>query len=187
MKITNFLTEIGKIQKPFYRMVDFEKIFEQDRMTVNKSIERLIKAGVINRLMKNVYVVRGQEENLEQVANLIYKPSYLSFESVLYKHGVVNQPPFGITFATTRRSKKIELGKVECWYSQIKVDLWWGFYEKNGFLEAEVEKAIVDMLYLRERGKRRFETDEWYWSGVDRKKLKTFISRAGLKDRKLTE
>jgi len=181
MKVDVFLSRIREFPKPFFRLVDFEKIFVQDKITVQKSVERLVKMGILQRLMKNVYVAAQQPADLTKIAHQLYLPNYLSFETVLFKHGVINQAPFGAAFATTRPSKKLDLGNGEFWFSRIKPDLWWGFTSQNGILEADVEKAITDMLYLRSRGQRHFATDEWDFSSVNKTLLKTYLKRAKVK------
>lgn len=180
MKIEVFWKTIKEFPKPFYKLIDFEKIFRQDKITIQKSVERLVKIGVINRLMKDVYVLGDQPSDLTKIAGLLYQPSYLSFESVLFKQGIINQPPFGATFATTERSKKLELGNSEFWFSQIKPELWWGFESRDGIFTASPEKAIVDMLYLKGLGQRLFETDEWYLKPINLKKLGLFLKKSGI-------
>jgi predicted transcriptional regulator of viral defense system len=180
MKIDVFLKTIKQFPKPFYKLVDLEKIFHQDKITVQKSIERLVKFEVINRLMKDVYILADQPIDLTSIAAVLYQPSYLSFESVLFKHGIINQPPFGATFATTRRSKKLDLSNGEFWFSQIKPALWWGFELQDGIFTAGPEKAIVDMLYLKALGQRLFDTDEWYLKSIDKKILVSYLKKAGI-------
>lgn len=181
MKIESFIRRIRKFPKAYYRLADFENIFEQDGITLQKSVERLIKVGLLRRLRKNVYVLADSQVDLKLVAGLSYRPSYLSFESVLYKHGVINQPPFEATFATTRRSKKLSLGKEVFIFSQIKSELWWGFERKDGMYEARLEKAVTDMLYLKSRGQRRFEIDEWYLKPINKKVLDKYLGLVGIK------
>ncbi|MBI5356051.1 hypothetical protein HZB78_00365 [Candidatus Collierbacteria bacterium] len=178
MKIDVFLKTIKEFPKPFYKLVDFEKIFHQNKITIQKSIERLIRVGVVDRLIKDVYILTDKSVDLTSIASALYQPSYLSFESVLFKHGIINQPPFGATFATARRSKKLDLSNGEFWFSQIKPALWWGFELQDGIYAAVPEKAIVDMLYLRSLGQRLFDTDEWYLKSVDKKLLKSYLQKA---------
>lgn len=181
MKIDIFLNQIRKFPKPFFRLIDFEKIFAQDKITIQKSVERLVKMEILKRLMKDVYVLTGQPADLTKIAHQLYQPNYLSFESVLFKHGVIDQPPFGAAFATTRRSRKLDLENGEFWFSRIKPSLWWGFKLRNGMLEADVEKAMVDMLYLRSRGQRHFDTDEWDMKPVNKQLLRTYLYSARIK------
>lgn len=180
MKIEVFWKTIKEFPKLFYKLVDFEKIFRQDKITIQKSVERLIRAGVINRLMKDVYVLGDKPQDLAKIAGLLYRPSYLSFESVLFKHGVINQPAFGATFAATGKSKKLELSNGEFWFSQIKPELWWGFEQQDGIFTASPEKAIVDMLYLKSLGQRSFDTDEWYLKPVNKQLLGSYLKKAGI-------
>lgn len=181
MKINIFLNRISQFPRPFYRLVDFEKIFNQDKITVQKSVQRLVRSDLLQRLMKDVYISTDKPTDLVLIAHLLYQPNYLSFESVLFKHGVINQPPFGATFATTRRSKKLDLGNSEFWFSQIKPVLWWGFKIQNNFLEADLEKAIVDMLYLRSRGQRHFDTYDWDLKPTHKSLLRAYLKQARIK------
>lgn len=180
MKINQFLVRIRNYPKPFYSLVDFEKIFEEDKITIQKSLARFVRQKLLTRLHKNVYVLTGSNPDYTQIASLLYQPNYLSFESVLFRHGVINQPLFGATFATTNRSKKIQLSNQEFWFTQIRPSLWWGFTQEKKTLVASLEKAIVDMIYLRKRGKRSFSANEWYWPPVNKKKLSQYLLRAGL-------
>jgi len=180
MKINEFLIQVREYPKPFYRLVDFEKIFDEDRITIQKSLERFIAQKLLIRLQKDVYILADSHPDYTQIASLLYQPNYLSFESVLFKHGVINQPLFGATFATTNRSKKIQLTNQEFWFSQIGSNLWWGFTQEKNIFVASLEKAIIDMVYLRKRGKRSFKTDEWYWSPINKKKLARYLLKAGL-------
>ena len=182
MKVDQFLTTIRKYPKPFYRLVDFERMFSEERNTLQKSLERYVKNGLLTRLQKDVYVPTDRLDSADflEIASQLYLPNYLSLESVLFRHGVINQPVFGGTFVTTRKTKLIKLKNQDFFFSQIKPDLWWGFKAENGMFVAELEKAIVDMLYLRARGKRHFSTDEWYLRPVDKAKLKKYLKRVGL-------
>lgn len=180
MKISQFLTTIRQYPKPFYRLIDLENIFGQSKITIQKSTERFVNQGLLDRIAKDIYVLPDSNANLEQIASLLYPPNYLSFESVLFKHGIINQSPYGATFATTNPSRKIELKNGEYWFTKIKPVLWWGFTPQNNVLQASPEKAITDMLYLRSRGQRKFDTDEWDLTPVNRKLLSDCLKKAGL-------
>ena len=186
MKIESFIKKIREYPKAYYRLADFEAIFGQEGMTIKKSVERLVKNGWLERLSKNVYVLADKQNDLKVIASLLYQPSYLSFESVLYRYGVINQPPMEETLATTRRSKRMELGGRVFWFSQIKPRLWWGFEgsakQNEQMMVAKLEKAVADMLYLKSRGQRRFETDEWYLKKVDKKRLESYLKKMGVGD-----
>ncbi len=185
MKIENFIKKIREYSKTYYRLADFEAIFEQERMTIQKSIERLVRSGLLLRLAKNVYVLADSQVDLKLVASLLYQPSYLSFESGLYEYGVINQPPLESTLATTRRSKKLVLGEQVFWFSQIKPEFWWGFEKKGGMFVANLEKVLADMLYLKSRGQRRFETDEWYLKKVNKKVLNGYLKKMGMEGKNI--
>lgn len=179
MKKTEFMKLLDAFPKTYYRLVDFEKLTEESRVTTVKTVERLMADATLLRLSKDVYVRGDKAFNLIKVAQELY-PSYLSLESMLYQVGVINQPPFVTTLITQKHSKKIMLGMNECEYVQIRANLWWGFEIKDGIYQAEAEKAVIDMLYLQSRGKRHFQTDEWDLSSLDAKKLKEYLQKTKL-------
>jgi len=179
MKKIELMRLLENFPKTYYRLVDFEKLTGQSGITTSKTIERMIADNLLIRLSKDVYVRGDREFNLIKIAQELYS-SYLSLESSLYQAGIINQPPFVTTLVSQKHSKKIKLGKMECEYSQLSADLWWGFELKEGIYQAEPEKAVVDMLYLQSRGKRRFQTDEWYLSGLDKKKLDRYLKKIAL-------
>lgn len=180
MKQIELIKLLDNFPKTYYRLVDFEKLTGQSRITTAKTIERMIVDGVLMRLTKDVYVRGDQDFDLTKIAQELY-PSYLSLESGLYLAGIINQPPFTTTLVTQKHSKKIKLGEIEFEYAQLAADLWWGFeLQKNGVYQAEPEKAIIDMLYLRSRGKRYFQTDEWDLGNIAENKLNNYLEKIGV-------
>jgi len=103
---------------------------------------------------------------LENMAAQLYLPNYLSFESALAKHGILNLIPYALTFATTRKTKKYTLQKQEIEFRQISSELFFGYEMRNGIYIASPEKAFMDQVYFATRGKTTLDLDE-----LDIKKL----------------
>lgn len=134
-------------------------------------MNRLVKQKLLIRLKRGVYQLGLSSVDVKKVANQLYYPSYLSFESALSAYGILSQIPFTQTFATTKRSKKMTISNTEAEFTQIKKDLYFGYVLENGIYIAEPEKALLDQLYLVSRGKRSVNLKELDLSNIDKVKL----------------
>jgi len=114
----------------------------------------------------------GSVISVENVASQLYIPNYLSFESALAKHGILNLIPYALTFATSRKTRKYILKQQQVEFRQIASKLFFGFELKNGMSVALPEKAFLDQLYFVGRGKTTIDFDE-----LDIKKLSIKILR----------
>jgi hypothetical protein len=110
-------------------------------------------------------------------ANLLYRPSYLSFESALSRYGILSQIPCTIKLATTRRSKNVTLEGTAVEYRQLRPDLFFGHRINKGLDIAEPEKALLDALYLMKRGRLSLALDELHLSGLSSRILKSYGTR----------
>ena len=171
-KINNIklLQILRGFNKPYYTVADFEKVLNLNRGSLYVLLNRLVKKGVLIRLKRGVYKPEFESLELEKIANELYYPSYLSFESALSRFGILNQIPYTLTFATNRTSKRLNFTNREVEYRQLKDDLFFGYSLKNGIYIAEPEKAILDQLYIISKGRILKDTSEW--SLVDLDKLK---------------
>ncbi len=66
---------------------------------------------------------------------------------------------------------------IECEYSKLKLDLFFGFELLGDIYIAEPEKAVLDTLYLISLKKRRIAFAEWYLDGLNRKKLNQYAEK----------
>jgi predicted transcriptional regulator of viral defense system len=115
------------------------------------SLFRLGKKKIIKRICRGFYANPFNLPTLEEISAQIYQPSYISLESALYSYGILSQIPQVLTCVTTRlpHTFRTNFGVIE--YRQIKKRFFWGFIEKEGFLIAEAEKALLDYLYLNKK------------------------------------
>lgn len=94
-----------------YTLEDLAKLFPDDSpRALRAGIERLIRAKLLNRASKGVYVYplsnRSPSDTLEQIAKTMRRGeySYLSLESALSEYGLISQLPIDrITVMTTGR------------------------------------------------------------------------------------
>lgn len=133
-------------------------------------------AGKLKRLRQGVYA--KIEYNPFELANKLYKPSYISFETVLARGGVVFQY-YETIFLASYLTRDIEVGEINIQYRQIKGDVLTnteGVEQKDSYFVATLERAFLDAVYLY----RNYHFDNLGtidWGKVDKLK-KIYNSRA---------
>lgn len=104
------------------------------------------------KVRNGLYAFRIDTPADEIIANRLYAPSYISFEYVLSRHGIIPESVYTITSATTRVTREFIVNDKSFTYSHIKKQAYRGYItEKIGgmtVLMAEPEKALIDYLYF---------------------------------------
>jgi len=176
-KDTELIKKLGELNKLYFTVSDFEKILGLKRVSLYVTLTRLVKAGVLARPKKNLYTLFTGQYDIEHMAEELYFPSYLSFESALARYGILSQIPYAITLATTRPPKSLVIANTKVEYSHIKKDLFFGYLLENGKYIAEKEKALLDQLYMVSRGKRSIAIEELDLREINREKLEEYAKR----------
>jgi predicted transcriptional regulator of viral defense system len=146
------LEEYGNI--PVNHAVLSERL--RDYRSPNDKIAAMEKHGDIIRLKKGLYVVSPKISrkslSRELIANHLYGPSYVSFETALAFYGIIPEKVFAVRSATFKRAKRFEnaVGRFEyitvppdCYsvgISQQTVD------NEYTYLLASPEKALCDTI-----------------------------------------
>jgi len=165
------LKKLEKLKKDYYSVKDLERILDIPVDNLRKQLTRWVEKGFLIRVAKGIYAPYGTEIDVLKIANQMYYPSYLSFESVLSKYGILSQVPYTLTFATPKRTKKMILNDVEVEFTKLSDKYFFGYTFENGINIASPEKALVDCLYLVSKGKRVIGVDELYLKNIDNGKL----------------
>jgi len=165
------LKKLKAFEKPYFKISDFEKIFGLKKESLYVKLNRLVKSGLLKRLQRGLYEVIFSEAQIEEIANQIYWPSYLSLESALAKAGIIDQIPYTLTFVTPKKSKKIILGNREVEYRQIKKKLFFGYKKEGKILIAAPEKALIDQIYFYSLGKAFLNFKGWDFCNLKKEKL----------------
>ncbi len=177
MKGIELLKVLQKINKPFYTIADLEKIAGLQRNSLYVALKRWVAGGIIERVAQGIYLPMGSVISIETLAAHLYLPNYLSFESVLAGHGILNLIPYTITFATPRKTKRYLLRNQEVEFRQIARDLFFGFEMRSGIYIASPEKAFLDEVYFLTRGKVTLDFDEIDAKKLSMKTLKDYSKR----------
>jgi len=85
--------------------------------------------------------------------NLIYVPSYLSLEYVLFKNNIIIENVYTFTLVTTKKTAKFSNSLWTFIYRSIKWDFFWDYEIKDEnwfkYYQATPEKALFDYLYFK--------------------------------------
>lgn len=111
-------------------------------------IRYFTNVGKLKRLHQGIYA--KNEYNPLEVANKLYRPSYISFETVLVKGGVVFQY-YETIFVASYLTRSVNIKGLEIQYRQMKGDVLTnpqGVEQKEGYFIATLERAFLDAVYL---------------------------------------
>jgi len=162
----------------FFDIVDAGKIFgTKKEKTLYEILQRLEKAGVIQRLIKGKYQFLFKEGSDFERANFLVEPSYISLESALSFYGILSQFPYTVTSITTLKSKKIICQKKEYEFSHLEKKYFFGFEKKEKFLIATPEKALIDELYFMAKKLRRIHLEDLALNKINKKKFKNLSKK----------
>ncbi|PIQ69950.1 hypothetical protein COS55_02505 [Candidatus Shapirobacteria bacterium CG03_land_8_20_14_0_80_40_19] len=177
MKARILIEELTQKNIETFSTNDLRRLFPKDSNNVTTIISRMVKNGIVIPVCRGRYRLKQTDIEVEKLAQNIYYPSYISFESALSKYGIINQGTYLTTLATTRHSKKITIDNIECIFRTIKPKLYFGFNLINGIYIAEAEKAVLDTLYFIYLGKLKISFTDWYLKDLDITKLKKYANR----------
>lgn len=144
--------ELLKRKLRVFRAQDFRRIFATSPHTTKYFLETQVQQGFLLRLKRAIYTLKTDPPYEEEMANAIYKPSYISFEYALVYYHLLLEMPYMITSATTKPTRLFTTTNASFSYRTIKEEAYTGYslvkQEQKSFLIADKEKALVDYLYF---------------------------------------
>ncbi len=140
-------------------------------------LARLTRQNILQKLERDKYKLAGGHAHDFQIANFLYEPSYVSLEAALNFHGVLSQFPYEIASITARKPVTKIIDEKAYRYVRIKKTLFWGYEPVQGFLIAQPEKALLDLLYLMSKGLAIVHTDELDTSKLDKARFASFAEK----------
>lgn len=150
--------ELLKRKIRIFTNLEFARIFSLSQYQTEYSLRELIREGLLTRLKKGFYLLKTDPPLEEEVANALYKPSYISFEYALAYYNVIPEMTYQITSATTKPTRLFTVGHNAYSYYTIKPEVYTGYIlsqrGERRFYIAEPEKALIDYLYIISLGQR---------------------------------
>jgi predicted transcriptional regulator of viral defense system len=124
-----------------------------DYSSPKSKLTNMVKSGEIVRIRRGLYVKEGDYDK-KSLANMIYGPSYISFEYALSWYGLIPERVVIVTSAVFNKNKNKEfdtpVGRFGYYYISPSVYPYGIIREeidKEPFLVATKEKALCDTLY----------------------------------------
>lgn len=148
------------------------------------------KKGYLKKISKGFYCFSDatfDDSTLYLVANRLYRPSYVSFESALAYYQFIPEGPYGVTSASSLKTQVFKTPLAFFYYRHLKPRLMFGYrlivhnQYKQAIRLAEPEKALLDFLYLNNDYKKTEDFDamridrEQFLERTELKKLKRYM------------
>jgi predicted transcriptional regulator of viral defense system len=122
---------------------------DTDRKAVISGINYYVKTGALYRIRRGIYA-KDKNYNKSELAVKIFSPSYISFETVLAKAGIIFQF-YGQIFIASYLTREITADGQVYSYKKIKDSILTnhaGIKHEKNLTIASPERAFLDVVYL---------------------------------------
>lgn len=150
MQFYDFKNTLNKFE--VFSMRDIENLIPQFN---KKNLNNWQKKGYVVKLRNSLYCfsdISLDQEMLFNIANKIYKPSYISLESALWYYSYIPEAVFKVTSISTLKTNNFDNKFGDFIYKSIKKRAFFGYkiidINGNRYKIAEPEKAIIDFLHI---------------------------------------
>ena len=146
----NIVFTVYKDIRTVFRLNDVALLVgETNFQSLNKKLNYYVRTGKLQNPRKGIYTKPNY--NPEELACIIYTPSYISLEYILQKAGIVFQYDSRIT-AASYLSRSIEVVDRTYLFRKIKGEILVntaGIIRQDNYINiATAERAFLDLLYL---------------------------------------
>lgn len=163
--------------KSVYAFAELLRLTDLSNAAMRRALTRLCESELMISLGKGYYANGLQMPALEEIASVLYAPAYISLETALFMHGIVDQAPHLLTCVTINKTKIFRTGLGEIQYYHLKPELFFGYQINDALPLAEAEKAALDFVYLQRQNGLHPSLDEWNWEHLDLAKLRTYLEK----------
>lgn len=145
----NFILTLYQNPQTVFSFTDLQILFpKESRKSLQNKIHYATKTNKLQNLRRGIYA-KPDYQNLE-LANKIYTPSYISFETVLTKEDIVFQT-YQTIFLASYLTRTITAEKQSFSFRKLKLSLLsspQGLILKPNYTIATKERAFLDAVYL---------------------------------------
>ena len=123
-------------------------------------LKRAIKTGGVIHLRRGLYALSKKYQrrpiNLYEIAQKIYGPSYVSFESALSYYGWIPEAVYAVTSASLKRSREVKTPLGLFSYHHIPSHKFFAGVDRTSstdgiFLMATPWRALVDYMFIHKK------------------------------------
>jgi len=158
MNQTEALQGIQKLGVPAFETRDISALLRVSPANASVLLSRLATRGFVRRLARGRWSI-GETPNHGQLAEQVTAPTpaYVSLQSALFRHGLVEQVPDILYAVTLGRARKVRTPSGTVSLHHIPAALFGGYETADdGTKVATAEKALFDLLYLSPTRSRLF-------------------------------
>jgi len=152
------LGRLKSLRVPAATTADVAAVLGLSGTATSHMLKRLGRAGLVTPLRKGVWALAERPDRLV-LAEYVTAPyaAYLSLQTALYQHGMIEQIPSMIYLVSLARSARVETALGTYSVHHVQPSLFDGFEVlDSGIKLALPEKALIDFLYLSPTRSRLF-------------------------------
>jgi predicted transcriptional regulator of viral defense system len=150
MPIDNRVAKLYQTQKTILTNKDLALIWQETSPdNLKAKIAYYVKQGVLIRLTRGVFA-KNRDYDPKELANSIYSPSYIGFETALREEGIIFQH-YDTIFVAAPWSKTVTVDKTAITFRKLKDSILYnsaGVENKEYYSMASPERAFLDAIYL---------------------------------------
>lgn len=172
----------------YFDLATIVQLTGERRESIRMQLYRWCKAGKLISLRRGIYALpesyRSVTLNPAELANELYRPSYISTYWAIGFYGLIPERVVTYTSVTTRVPRSFENPLGTFSYRHIKAPAFFGYksiaIDDRSVLIAEPEKAMLDLWYLEKGEWSRDRMEEMRFQNCDTletSKLQSFAER----------
>jgi len=156
---TASLARLRRLGKPVVTTDEAALALKSSRSAASHALSRLAKSGLVERVRRGLWAVDPPVEPLLLPEYLTAPlPSYVSFQTALFLHGMISQIPHVTYVASLAHTRRVKT-RLGTFSIHRLAPGFFGGYEmasESGVRLATPEKAMLDTLYLAPARSRLF-------------------------------
>jgi len=149
MKKGDYISTILRLKKTVFSFKDIVLLWKDPGNAARVRVNYYVKRGSLYRIRQGFYAKDKNYDKFE-LATKIYTPSYISFETILAKAGMIFQL-YDQIFVTSYLTREITADNQKYSYKKIKDSVLTnnaGIEHKENYSIATFERAFLDTVYL---------------------------------------
>ncbi len=150
MKATDAYAKLRRLGVDAITTADAAAVLGADSNTTNKTLTRLAAASLIVPLRRGLWALTASIDPL-LLPDFLTAPcaSYVSLQTALYHHGLIEQIPAVVYVVSLARSRRVRTSVATFSIHRIAPEVFGGFEVTDaGVKMASPEKALFDLFYL---------------------------------------
>lgn len=175
--------ELLKRKIRIFTSSQFALLFRLSKPQAKYFLDKFVEEELLTRLKRGLYSLRTDPPSEWEIANALYRPSYISFDYALAYYNLIPEMVYEVTSATTKPTRLFTTKTLAFGYYTIKTEAFAGYTlkqdEERRFYIAEPEKAMIDYLYALTLGQRgllgkRTINDRLHIAGLNKEKIRMY-------------